>query len=162
MASVGEVLVWWVVLVGIWLCTLSSPSASEMGVSVASGLLCALVAVPVRRALHARWHPQLSWLRWLLPLPAAVLADMVRLFALALRPRRATAAGGDDKDGELSEIQLPADDHPHRAGIRRALASLALSATPATYVVDSRPEDNVLIVHSLGSGAPSLDEAVSR
>lgn len=162
MAAVGEVLAWWAVLVGIWLTTLSSPSSSELGISVASGLACALVAVPVRRALRAKWHPQPSWVQWLLPLPAAVLADTVRLFVLAFRPRRTTGGGDDPKDGELSEIRLPVDDDPHRAGIRRALASLALSATPGTYVVDSRPEDNVLIVHSLGSGAPRLDEVVSR
>lgn len=162
MAAVGEVLAWWVVLVGIWLSTLSSPNSQELGVAVASSLVCALAAVPVRRALPAKWRPQLGWVRWLLPLPAAVLADMVRLFGLALAPRRALPGGGESKDGELSEIHLPQDDDPHRAGIRRALASLAVSATPGTYVVDSRSEDNVLIVHSLGSGTPSMDEVVSR
>jgi multisubunit Na+/H+ antiporter MnhE subunit len=45
---------------------------------------------------------------------------------------------------------------------QRALAVLAISISPGSYVVDVDPDSGEMTVHSLASGRPRMDEVVSR
>ena len=153
-----EVLVWWCLLIGVWVLTLSSVSTSDMAAAAGSALLCAIAAVAGREAVGGHWRPSRDSLRWFLRLPAVVLVDTARILGVAAR--QLAAPPGEDP-GELRRVDLTADaSGPQRAG-RQATATLAVSLTPGTYVADVDEENSALVVHSLVSGPPSMETAVS-
>jgi len=158
LASLVEVVAWWALMVGVWVITLSSAPPWELYIAAAAALPCALLVPKVRRTVEGAWRPQLRWLRWLAVLPVAVVADTGRVFGATLvhlvtrRPL----------DGELREVRLGGHDDPRRAAAHGALAMVTVSATPGTFVVDSRPEDDVLVLHSIVDGPPSMEQVVTR
>jgi hypothetical protein len=62
--------------------------------------------------------------------------------------------------GRIREIALAPDADATVAEAHRALATTVLATTPGSFVVDTRPGDHVLVVHSIVSGRPRMDEAV--
>ena len=46
------------------------------------------------------------------------------------------------------------------AEAHRALATTVLATTPGTFVLDTRPDDDVLVAHAIVSGRPRMDEVV--
>lgn len=148
---------WWGAAVGIWLLTLSSVTWPDLTAAVVCGLPCGLAARAGRHAVRAVWRPSPGWARWLLPLPAAILTDTARVLGLAAR-----SLTGAPQPGEMKEIQLPAGEPDEVASARRAVAALAFSTTPGTFVVDNDPEEDRLVIHSLTTGWPHLDQVVSR
>jgi multisubunit Na+/H+ antiporter MnhE subunit len=152
-----EVAWWWGAAVGIWLITLSSVTTPELVVAAACGVPCALAAWAGRRAMRHRWRPRPRWALWLVPLAASIIADEARLLRLALlRPSHTGPVG------EWRRIQLPGGEPDAVASAHRALASVTVSATPGTFVVDGDPEEDRLVIHSLVRGWPHLDRVVRR
>lgn len=148
-----ETVVWWVLLVGLWVLTLSSVSVAEVVVAASCALPCAALATAGRQVSGARWRPAVAWLRWFAVLPVAVCTDTWRLFVATPRLIRGT--------GSWRHIELPDDPSAARAAARRAAAVLTVSATPGTLVADTPPEKPML-VHVLVSGRPRLDDRVAR
>ncbi len=144
---------WWAVLVGVWLLTLSTVSPPELAVAGAAALPCAVAATVGRHVVDGRWRVRLRWLRWLVLLPVAVVADTCRVLVLPLRG----PAGGQGR-GQLRTIPLP--DTPPGDATRRALATIVVSITPGTFVVDADPDADQLVAHSLVGGPPRMDEVV--
>jgi multisubunit Na+/H+ antiporter MnhE subunit len=155
-ARLIETLLWWSVLFGLWLLTLSILTPAEILAGAVVALPCAAVAPVARHAVGASWRPRLRWLRWLVPLPAAVIADTGRLGAVLLRRRR---ADGRER-GRARELRLPKQADPRLAETQRALAALVLSLAPGSFVID--PVGDQLRVHVLVSGAPRLEKVVGR
>jgi multisubunit Na+/H+ antiporter MnhE subunit len=147
-----ELLLWWLLLFGLWLLTLSSVSVAESVVAAVLALLCAFVARAGRRASRVGWRPQLAWLTWFALLPIVLCMDTVRLFVGTVTrnlPQR------------LEEVELPDDRSAARGDARRAAAVLALSATPGSVVLDAAP-DRPLVLHVVVSGRPRLDKRIGR
>lgn len=154
-ATLAEIAVWWAMLVGVWLLTLSSSvNAAELVVAGACALPCAVAARLARAAVDGHWRFRLSWLAWTGPLLASAVVDGARVLAMTLhRP-------GRERVGHLFEVSLPDEgDDAHAAG-RESIAELTLSTTPGSFVVHGDPQ--TLVVHSLTSGRPGLAETVSR
>jgi hypothetical protein len=149
-----ETLLWWPVLFGGWLLTLSGLTSAELLAAIVVSLPCAAVAPVARRAVGASWRPRPQWVRWLVPLPAAVLADTVRLGALPVRGRR---RGGREL-GRVRRIRLPRQADGRVAEAQRALASIVLSIPPGSFVLD--PVGDEPRLHVLVSGAPRMEKAV--
>jgi hypothetical protein len=120
MAGAVETAVWWAVLVGIWLTTLSSVDGQDLVLAAVLAVPCAIVATLVRRAYGGRWRPARAW-----TLPWQVLRGCA-----ALVSRRA----------ELREIPV--------RPIRKAIKTVVVSASPNTVVLDDK--DDSLRVHALG------------
>lgn len=144
-----EPVVWWAVLFATYLAVISKISPTELVVGALGAAAGAAVAVFSRRALlttddHEHYLPRPAWLRWVLPLPAQIVADAVRL----VRPR-----------GRLAELRLPRDD---RAAALRGFAVLAVSTSPGTYVAEVDPEGDVLLVHRVGPRPSAVERRVSR
>ena len=139
-----EALVWWVVLFGVWLATLSTFPPAELVAGAVSALPCAVAAVAGRRAVDGAWRVRPRWLRWLLPLPVAVVTEAARLLLLPLGRR--VRAG---PVGHIREIALTPQSDGTVAEAHRALATTVLAATPGSVVVDTRPDDDVLVVHAI-------------
>lgn len=157
LAACLEIGWWWGAAVGVWLLTLSAVTWPELVAAAVCGLPCGLVARAGRHAMQSRWRPRLRWAGWLPPLAAAVIADTARVLALAARQ-----ATGRGRPGRLTELRLPPGEPGPVAAARRALTAFALSATPGTIAVDSDPEEDVLVIHSVAGGWPRLEEKVSR
>jgi multisubunit Na+/H+ antiporter MnhE subunit len=153
-----ELIVWWAAATGLWLLTLSSTSLPEVLVALGCALPCAVLTVAARRAVRGSWPVQPGWLRWLLPLPAAVLADTARVLARGA----GVLVGRRPASGELRTVRLPRDRPAGRWRTRQAWAAVLVTAAPGTLVVDVDEGSGDLRVHALGAGAPSMEEVVCR
>lgn len=156
-SATAEVVTWWLVTTGVWLLTLSTITSAELGVALACGLLCGLAARAGRHALAESWRPRPGWVRWLVPLPWAVLADTGRVLVSAVR-----SIGGDAPSGSIRTITLAPDDREPVRHAHQALATVVLSSAPGTVVLDGDPDRHTLTLHSLVSGPPQMEEVVGR
>lgn len=151
-----EVVVWWGLMLGIWVLTLSSVPLEELIVAVAASLPCAVAVCASRRAAGGRWRPHLGWVTWLAPVVAAVWADLGRVMVVAVK----AMLGLEQPAGELRSVQLPAEGGA-RASARHAIGAIFLSSTPGTFVMDEDPDTSTLVVHSIVSGPPSVEEVIA-
>ena len=145
-----EVTAWAALCVGIWLLTLSSVTLPDLCLAVAAGLLCGLLANAGRRLAGGRWHPRPRWAIWLLGLPVTVIVDTVGVWRTAAR-----ATFNPGQSGYEHLIKLPAGEPDDVAATRRGIATLALSASPGSYVIDFDPDRRELLIHTLADSAPS-------
>lgn len=145
-----EIGVWWLVLVGVWLLTLTSFSSLELYVAAVCALPCAVAAIFARRAIRGRWRLWPGCWRWFLLVPQAVVADTA--WSLSTLCRR---TGG-------SVERVPLRPHDGDSVTRQALATLLLSSCPSTVVLDARAKDQKLLVHRLGRRGSALERAVRR
>jgi multisubunit Na+/H+ antiporter MnhE subunit len=141
----------------VWVVTLSSVATSEMASAAGSSLLCAVAATAARSAVGGRWRPSPRWVAWLARIPVAVVVDTVRVWALAAShsTRRTRAVG------RIERFRLPRADEA-TTNAREALATLAVSSTPGSFVFDVDEDEPALIVHALVPTVPSVADAVVR
>lgn len=156
-AAAAEIGWWWAAAVAVWALTLSSVPPQELITSAICGLPCAVAARAGRKALAGRWRPRLRWTTWLLPLLVAVPADAGHLLAATVRQLVTS-----EQPGGMQEYRMPAGEPPDVAAARHAMAILTVSATPGTFVADSDPEEDKIVVHTLVSGRPQLEQVVRR
>jgi multisubunit Na+/H+ antiporter MnhE subunit len=150
-----EIAAWWLVLVLVWLATLTVFSMQELIASAVFALPCAVAARHGRRAATGHLSVRPGWARWLLAVPWAVLHDTVGVLALALRADR-------PDDDEFREVTLAREADPARQAGREALATATLSATPGSVVVDADDTHRRLLVHKLPLHDTPLDRDVAR
>lgn len=112
--------VWWAVLVGVWLTTLSTVNWQDLLVAAGLAVPCAIIATLVRRVYDGRWQPAGAW-----QLPLDIARGSGALFS-----RRA----------RLREIPVSA--------ARKGVKTIVVSASPGTVVLDDK--DDALLVHALG------------
>jgi multisubunit Na+/H+ antiporter MnhE subunit len=153
-----EVALWWAACVGTWLLTLSSVNTAELVAAVAAGLPCAVVAVLARRAVRGPLSPRAAWLRWLLPVPVAVLADSARVLAVAA----GALVGRRIPEGDLRRVTLPRDRSAGAWQNRQAAAVILVSASPGSVVLDVDVDSGEALVHVLTTGRPDVLKAVQR
>jgi multisubunit Na+/H+ antiporter MnhE subunit len=162
MVRLVEVAVWWLVTVLFWLATLSAVSRAELLVAVLAGLPCAVAATAARAAGGWRWRVKPHWLAWFGPLVPAAVADTLRVFGRAVREARAgRRAPRRGAERELRRIPLPSGEDPAQTDGRRAVAAGFVSATPGTVVLDSPPDERVLLVHALDSRPSPVERVVA-
>jgi multisubunit Na+/H+ antiporter MnhE subunit len=147
MRLIGEMVAWWALCFGLWLLTLSTVTTDDVALALAAGLLSAACAIGGRHLTRSQWAMRWRWTRWLAALPVAVAADTVGVLARAYRRNRVP--------GSTDTIMLPSRESMPLAEGRGALASLVLSASPASYVFDRDPDHRVLHVHRVGTFAPA-------
>lgn len=159
-----EICGWWLATIGVWLLTLSSVTTPELVTAAVCGLLSGTAAWGGRKAMADAWRIRLRWAAWLGPVAVAAVLDCGRLLALAARQAVLLARGPAtqaDGPGRLRGLAL-ADVPARHAAARRALATIAISSTPGNFVIDSRPDEERLVIHSLVSGWPRVERTVSR
>jgi multisubunit Na+/H+ antiporter MnhE subunit len=152
MNGLVEVLVWWVVLVLVWLASLTSTSVPELVAAAVCAVPCALAARWARLSAGNAWRPRVRWLAWLRAVPVSVVSDTARVFGVVLRRLR-----GERVTGDFRTLPVCSDDEG-----TRAVATVLVSATPGTVVVDAPPGENVLVAHTLVDGPSAVERAVSR
>jgi hypothetical protein len=120
MARAVESAVWWAVLVGVWLTTLSTINWQDLLVAAVMAVPCALAATLLRGVYHGHWRPASAW-----TLPLAIVRGCRALFS-----RRT----------ELRHIPVKP--------VRKAVKTVIVSASPGTVVLDD--EGDSLLVHGQG------------
>ena len=120
MARAVETAVWWAVLVGVWLTTLSSVDGQDLVLAAVLAVPCAITATVVRGAYGGRWQPASAW-----PLPLAVIRGCGALFS---------------RHAERRTIPV--------RPIQKAVKTVIVSASPNTVVLDDKGSE--LQVHALG------------
>lgn len=156
MTVIIEGLVWWGLMVGVWDITLSGTTLPDISAACAAGLVSAVLAVAARRAVGLRLVPRARWVRWLPMFAASLVSDTAAVFGLAVRHLRHRRIAG-----ELKTVSLDRTD-PARDETQRALATLTVSGTPGTFVLDTHPEAHELVVHAITDVPPGLTEVVSE
>ena len=158
MRQLPEAALWWAACVGTWLLTLSSVNTPELVTAIVAGLPCAVVAVLARRAVRGPLSPRAAWLRWLLPVPVAVLADSARVLRIAA----GALIGRRIPEGDLRRVTLPRDADDDAWQNRQAAAVVLVAASPGSVVLDIDPDSGEALVHELAAGRPDVLEAVRR
>ncbi|MGN5380832.1 hypothetical protein ACQ4WX_38135 [Streptomyces lasalocidi] len=122
--ALGEVLVWWAVLLVVNVLFISTVSPLELVVVAGGALIAAVAARAVHTASGARLGGTRRWGAATLAWPGAVLTDLIRLCRVTAR-----ALGGRFPEGSLKTMTLV-------PGTGAAWACALLSSTPGAYVVD--------------------------
>lgn len=148
MRAATEVLLWWLALTGLWILTLSTPTAPELIAGALAAAVCALAAHSARRAMNGSWQLKTRWLAWLAPLPKAAVGESVAALRTVFRHPSA---------GKCEKITVPsAPRAEHEA--RLAVATVIVGCTPGAMVVASPPDSTDVVVHRLLPDSPTLDQ----
>lgn len=153
MKIAAELAAWWVVAVGVWMASLSAYSGQDLVVAMGCAVPCAAAAVAARRAIEGAWRPPRDAIGWVALWPWEIVVGAAKVLTLPLR-RSVT--------GELRRLDLAAGrETKARAAGRRAFATLALSATPTTFIVTTDDEKGTALAHAIS--APSrLERRLSQ
>jgi multisubunit Na+/H+ antiporter MnhE subunit len=156
-AVIMEAFVWSAAMLGVWLLSLSAVSGEDLWIGSGCALVCGVVAVGVRRAITARSSATTAAFfgaRPALLLPLAIAADTAGVLAASVR--------GERRRARLTTVKLPARGATPRATTRRAIATVLISASPGSIVVDANRETGVLTVHTFGQTGPFLPDRFTR
>lgn len=148
--ALAELALWWVAGTLSWLATASTVTLPEAATAAAAALVGAVLARAARLAMGFTAAVRGAWFRWATMVPAAAVADTLRLARWLPGPQTQ----------DLGEKPMPAGDSPAATGWR-AGAMVALSATPGSVVLDSDPRQHRVQVHTLVEGWPRLDDQVA-
>lgn len=135
----------------LWMALADTREAPQVIAGLAVAAIAATGSELVRRQRLARLRLHGRWLSGAWRPPASVPRDLWRLTAALFRAARTGAPAG----GRLRALPFRAADDPEGRG-REALAELAGSFSPNTYVIGLDRRAGVLLVHQL---VPEEDEA---
>lgn len=147
------------VLFGVWMLLVDTRESSQLVAGAVVAALAAGGSEVVRRQNVARVRVRARWLLGLWRPLASVPRDLARL-AMALAP--ALRPGSRPPLGRFRALPFDAGTEDPEDRGREALAELAGSFSPNTYVVGLDPERRLLLVHQLvpeeeGRAARSID-----
>ncbi|MDI2125370.1 Na+/H+ antiporter subunit E [Yinghuangia seranimata] len=156
MRTAAELLLWWLLLTGLYVVLIGPLEALDVAVGAACALGAAVAAGVVRRASSAAWGPGRRAALAVLELPGSVLADTVRLAAAT--GRRLVRPSGR-APGVFRELTLS-------PGVGPAWAAVLLSASPGVYVVAIAPSGpsqraRTIIVHALDRAPGRVERALT-
>jgi multisubunit Na+/H+ antiporter MnhE subunit len=147
-----EAACWWVFTLGLWCAFIGNISSTELLAGTAAGLICGLTVVQLRVVDWPTFRPALRWLGWV---PLVLLSAVAETGILTLGLWRWVVAGRRDL-AEFRTIPLGPAGIGSAARARHALATVAISATPGSIVLQTYPELGEARVHVFGSGGPDL------
>ncbi len=151
---VAEVVAWWAIAFSVWMISLSAAPLQEYLLAVACALPCAVAAFGARRAFEASWTLRPGWLKPMLALPAIILSDAAQVLLAVVRPGQ--------PGGRFTTVRTGAVDDVPEARSRRAVATVLMSVTPGSYVLDADPDNGDLMVHALAHRGPGMQKLVEE
>ncbi|VBA55770.1 Na+/H+ antiporter subunit E [Mycobacterium attenuatum] len=147
----GETGLWWMLIAGVWLATLSSRTPAELAVMTVCTLPAAVMARSARRANAGSWQFRIGWLGWLATAARDVVPQAVGVGAHRFTKRHAV----------IGAVPLPDETRPVAAA-RRAAAVLTLATTPGTVVLQCDPDTRSVLMHCTRPRPSRLETAVQR
>ncbi|WP_308465203.1 Na+/H+ antiporter subunit E [Rathayibacter soli] len=154
MRAIIEVAGWWATVVVVWVVTVSSVGPAEIVCALSAGLACAIFARRLRLTFGFRFRPSRVWLRSIMLLPVALIADIgmcIRFIGGALlgRPQVGRTRRQWGRSGRSAD-----------ATAWRCAAGLIVSATPGTLVLDADPGSGELLLHVLWSSPIRMEKLI--
>ncbi len=152
-------LAWWAGSMLLWLLLTSTVNPSEAIVGAGASAIAATVAEVLRRTSPIGFRPDPRWFLMARRIPAAIVTDTwtvaraLVLHVLGIRRVRGTLRAVPFEHG-------PEGDP--RADARRALATIAVTSTPNTFVIGIDPERNEMLVHQLQPQPDDLTRLLGR
>ena len=148
MRNVGRWALWWLVLVLLWLLYQGEYNRIEQIAAASAAAIAATVAVIVRRQERTDVRLELRWLLKTARVPWQVVREFWLVTAFLVRGGR--SAG-------MRRLPFPTGGaRPAERG-RRALAALAITYSPNSYVVDMDEEAGEVVVHTLAPVSPGAE-----
>src|SRR5438874_10262495 len=141
---VVSVLLWWVVLLGLWLLFVDTLALAEVLVGLGAAALAALAALGIHAYGGTRFRFRVRWLLLLRDVPANTLRDCATLGVVLWRH----LIRGERARGAFRTIPFPIHAGPTSAAWRAFVAG-ATSIAPNTYVIRFDRERDTVIVHQL-------------
>jgi multisubunit Na+/H+ antiporter MnhE subunit len=135
-----RLVLWWVVLWGLWLLYVGQHHAEEVVAGAIAAALSLGVGVAIARLGAYRYRVDGRRLARAWSLPWNVVRDFGLISLALLRGR---------PNGVWQEVEFPVGGDDARAAGRRALAGMLGSIAPNAYVVDFDAKRNVALVHRL-------------
>lgn len=145
MRTLARWALWWVVLVLLWFLYQGEYNRIEQVAAVCAAALAATLAVVVRAQEHTDVRLERRWLLKTVAVPWQIVREFGLLTAFLFRRR--PSAG-------MRRLPFPTGGaRPAERG-RRALAALAMTYSPNSYVVDMDEEAGEVVVHTLSPVPP--------
>ncbi len=134
----------------LWLALTTTVAADELVVGAAASAVTASAFLLVLSKVDLAFAPRLRWLRHLWRVPFHVVGDTFVVFAALIRhlTRR------ERLQGAFLEARLPHEKDFGRNAARHLLATMAIAATPNTYVIGFDEERQTVVLHQLVPGYP--------
>jgi multisubunit Na+/H+ antiporter MnhE subunit len=129
----------------LWLLLTSTIDKAEAVVGAGASIIAATAAEIVRASGRFDFAPRARWIwrAWLIPVRVVVESGQAFLVlwnhVTGRRPVRGTYRAIPFRHGGTGP----------RDGARRAVATVAVSVSPNTYVIGFDPEEDVVVVHQL-------------
>jgi multisubunit Na+/H+ antiporter MnhE subunit len=148
MRNVGRWALWWLVLALLWLLYQGEYNRIEQVAAACAAALAATVAVLVRRQERTDVRLELRWLLKTAAVPWQVVREFWLVTVFLVRGER--SAG-------MRRLPFPTGGaRPAERG-RRALAALAMTYSPNSYVVDMDEQTHEVVVHTLAPVPPGRE-----
>jgi multisubunit Na+/H+ antiporter MnhE subunit len=144
-AHLGPWLLWWVGSMLLWLLLTSTIDKAEAVVGSGASIVAATAAEAVRSSGPFGFRPRASWLvrAWRIPIRIATETGQAFLVLWNHLTRRRRVRGAYRVIPFRHGGTGPTD------GARRAVATIAVSVSPNTFVIGFDREDDVMLVHQL-------------
>jgi multisubunit Na+/H+ antiporter MnhE subunit len=129
----------------LWLLLTSTVDKAEAIVGAGASLIAATVAEAVRAQGTFGFAPRAAWLRraWLIPVRIGV--ESLQAFAVLANH----VTGRKRVRGTYRTVEFRHGGTGPRDGARRALATVAVSVSPNTFVIGFDPDEDVVLIHQL-------------
>jgi multisubunit Na+/H+ antiporter MnhE subunit len=148
MRNVARWALWWLVLALLWLLYQGEYNRIEQVAAACAAAIAATVAVFVRRQERTDVRLELRWLLKTAAVPWQVVREFWLVTVFLLRGGR--SAG-------MRRLPFPTGgERPAERG-RRALAALAMTYSPNSYVVDMDEQAHEVVVHTLARVPPGRE-----
>jgi multisubunit Na+/H+ antiporter MnhE subunit len=141
---------WWVVLMALWLLLTGTLDPQEVAAGVMASALAATAVVVVEAQGVMNLRPRASWLVRAGRLPGRIVAD--NWTVLSLVPRRLVTR--EEIRGAFRAIPFDPGGDDARSATRRALITIAITASPNTYVVGIDRHAGLILCHQLATSDP--------
>lgn len=138
-------LVWWMVLFGIWLVLVDSLAHPEVAAAPLAALLGLLAVYGVSRTSNLTFHARVRWLTALASVPWQVLRDT----AVLTRALWRHLVRHERRAGAFRLVPTVHIDDEAEATAFRAFATAGTSFAPNTYVIGIDRDRCTILIHQL-------------
>jgi multisubunit Na+/H+ antiporter MnhE subunit len=132
----------------LWLLLTSTLDKAEAVVGAGASCLAATAAEVVRTQGAFGFAPRASWVLRAWRIPIRIASESVQVFGVLANHM----TGRKRVRGTLRAIPFHHGGEGPRDGARRAVATVAVSVSPNTFVIGFDPDENVMLVHQLTPG----------
>jgi multisubunit Na+/H+ antiporter MnhE subunit len=151
-------LAWWAGSMVLWLLLTSTVNKAEALVGAGVAMVAATAAEVVRANRRFGFRPRARWLLRAWRIPIRIAVETGQAFVALFRH----VTGRKRVRGTFRAIPFRHGGEGPRDGARRAVATVAVSVSPNTFVIGFDPDEDVVFVHQLQSDPEAFKRLAGR